>query len=499
MRTTPTGNRRPATAVLSVVSVAALVLVAGACSDDDAASPTGSGQPPTASVAASTAPPTSAPVTEPSAPVTEPTATSGPVGTVGSTVPTGPTGPACGQYPTEGPGSPDVMSAGSTAAAIAGNPVLSTLAMALDAAGLAETLDGPVTVFAPSNDAFDALASDELDALLADPDGALTALLARHVIDGADLDTTSLLDAGSVEGLGGTLGVALDGDGLLVDAGGGPARLACGDITTTNGVIHVVDTVLLPPPADTQAVGGSQLFTVDLATGTASPLGGFGAERGVLGIAVAPDATTLYGVTDAAELISFSPDDPSATTTVAITGVEGTTLLALDIDPDSGALLALSDSSVLFSIDPASGTATPVGAPLDPAIDDPGFGFDIDPADGLARLLVTTGTNLRIDVDTGAVATDGATGAPEIGTAAAFATGDANEAATPRVVAAAFGAPDGGAPVLYTVDAATGSLGRIDSPADGVVTTIGGLGVILSDGASLDISASGVAYLTVPG
>ena len=126
-----------------------------------------------------------------------------------------------------------------------------TLVAAVQAAGLEETLrgDGPFTVFAPTDEAFDALPEGTLDALLADPEGDLTEILTYHVVDGevpaADVVE---MDGQAVETLqGGSFTVELEGEAVvLVDAAGNRVNVTTTDVEASNGVIHVIDTVLSP-------------------------------------------------------------------------------------------------------------------------------------------------------------------------------------------------------------------------------------------------------------
>jgi len=117
-----------------------------------------------------------------------------------------------------------------------------TLVAAVEAAGLVETLkgEGPFTVFAPTDEAFAALPEGTVEGLLADPE-ALAAILTYHVVPGKVMsaDLTDGMMATTVEGRDITIAV---GDNVTV----GPATVTAADIEASNGVIHVIDSVLLP-------------------------------------------------------------------------------------------------------------------------------------------------------------------------------------------------------------------------------------------------------------
>ena len=121
----------------------------------------------------------------------------------------------------------------------------STLLTAATAAGLVETLqgEGPFTVFAPTDEAFAALPEGTLDSLLADPE-ALKQVLLYHVVSGevtAD-QVVGLTSADSVEGSPIAIAVR-DGSVFLNDT----AEVVTTDVMASNGVIHVIDSVILPP------------------------------------------------------------------------------------------------------------------------------------------------------------------------------------------------------------------------------------------------------------
>ena len=124
-------------------------------------------------------------------------------------------------------------------AVAAGN--FKTLATALQAAGLVETLKGrgPFTVFAPTDAAFAKIPKAQLDALLADK-AKLTAVLTYHVVSGSVMSKD--VKAGMVKTVqGSSLTVSTTG-GVKVDG----ANVTAVDIVADNGVIHVIDTVVLP-------------------------------------------------------------------------------------------------------------------------------------------------------------------------------------------------------------------------------------------------------------
>lgn len=127
-----------------------------------------------------------------------------------------------------------------------------TLVAAVQAAGLEETLrgDGPFTVFAPTDDAFAALPEGTVDTLLEDPTGDLADILTYHVVAGEVLaEDVAGLDGQEVETVNGatlTVGVGDDGSVTLTDGAGNSVNVVQTDIETSNGVIHVIDGVLLP-------------------------------------------------------------------------------------------------------------------------------------------------------------------------------------------------------------------------------------------------------------
>jgi uncharacterized surface protein with fasciclin (FAS1) repeats len=141
----------------------------------------------------------------------------------------------------------EVVADGDIVAVASGNPDFSTLVAALSAAGLVETLqgEGPFTVFAPTDAAFAALPEGLLEKLLLPENiAALTAILTYHVVPGMVMSTdVTAGDVATVEGS--TIAITTD-MGVMVNG----ANVVAVDVAASNGVIHVIDAVIVPPTVD---------------------------------------------------------------------------------------------------------------------------------------------------------------------------------------------------------------------------------------------------------
>ena len=161
-----------------------------------------------------------------------------------------PVGEACGQIPADGQGSSAGMADDPTATAASNNPLLSTLVAAVGAADLGDTLNdtsASYTVFAPFNGAFDKLDPATVDALTTDPEqkDALTDILTYHVHAGDKMDVDALAEAGTLDMVNGdTVEIEASGDTLKIN---GESMVICGNVTTANATVHIIDTVLMPP------------------------------------------------------------------------------------------------------------------------------------------------------------------------------------------------------------------------------------------------------------
>ena len=146
---------------------------------------------------------------------------------------------------------------GTVVAVAQSNPDFSTLVSAVQAAELVDTLNGagPFTVFAPTNAAFEKIPADTLNGLLQpEQRDALTGVLTYHVVPGqvdAAALTQQIEEGGGSATLttvqGGTLTASIvDGSVTLTDEAGNTSRVVTADVAASNGIIHAIDTVVMP-------------------------------------------------------------------------------------------------------------------------------------------------------------------------------------------------------------------------------------------------------------
>jgi uncharacterized surface protein with fasciclin (FAS1) repeats len=153
-------------------------------------------------------------------------------------------GSGCAAVPTDAsnPGSFQAMAMVPVATAASGNPLLSTLVTAVKQAGLVDSLNSAkgITVFAPTNDAFNKIPAATLKKVLADKK-TLTSILTTHVVP-QQLTPDEL--AGTHKTLqGGNITVTGSGTDFKVN---GTASVVCGNVQTANATVYIIDTVLMP-------------------------------------------------------------------------------------------------------------------------------------------------------------------------------------------------------------------------------------------------------------
>jgi uncharacterized surface protein with fasciclin (FAS1) repeats len=152
-----------------------------------------------------------------------------------------------------------------------GAGIFNTLLAAVEAAGLTDALkgDGPFTVFAPTDDAFAAIESEVLSDLIADPE-LLTSVLLYHVVPGSFLSGNVIYLDSAPTLNGKEVSIMADENGVMVD----DANVIATDVLAKNGVVHVIDQVILPEPiADIiQTAKGAGIFNTLLAAVEAAGL-----------------------------------------------------------------------------------------------------------------------------------------------------------------------------------------------------------------------------------
>lgn len=172
------------------------------------------------------------------------TSASAPMTSMSPSMTSGQFGSGCAAVPTDAsnPGSFEAMAKVPVATAASGNPLLSTLVTAVKKANLVDSLNGAqgVTVFAPTNDAFAKIPKADLDKVLAD-DAMLKKILTYHVVS-TQLSPDTLVGTHKT----------MQGDDLTVTGSGtsftvnGTSMVVCGNVSTANATVYIVDAVLMP-------------------------------------------------------------------------------------------------------------------------------------------------------------------------------------------------------------------------------------------------------------
>jgi trimeric autotransporter adhesin len=247
----------------------------------------------------------------------------------------------------------------------------------------------------------------------------------------------------------------------------------------------------------------STLFTLNLASGAATPIGMIAGGEVIRDIAIGLRVEKVFAVTSGNTLATFNSRTPGIISrSVPINGLQsGETIVGIDFRPATGLLYGMTNRNNIYTIDTNFGLAFLVSAtPFSPALKGTSFGFDFNPAADRIRVVSDQdGQNLRLNPDTGALAaTDGNlvymvgdifAGQIPAGTAAAYAN---NIAATTPPTPTTLYLIDSSRNVLVRQGSAGGSP---ISPNGGQVSTIGPLGVIAGNQVGFDISdSSGTGY-----
>lgn len=225
-------------------------------------------------------------------------------------------------------------------------------------------------------------------------------------------------------------------------------------------------------------------------TGPAGPSGATGSANG----------RTIYGIDGSNSLIAFGAIRPDLILKrVTVTGLQtGETIQGIDFGPVDGRLYALGSTSRVYTLDTTSGVATIVGtAAFTPLLTGSNFGFDFNPVPNRIRVHSNSAQDLRLVPRLGG-ATDGTVAAVD-GTLT-YAVGDPGAAQVPAIGGTAYTNSVAGATTttLYAIDFNRDVLTTLANPNDGIMTTVGSLGVNTTGDVGFDIAGdNGTAYVTL--
>ncbi|MEG4575195.1 DUF4394 domain-containing protein [Microcoleus sp. N3A4] len=246
-------------------------------------------------------------------------------------------------------------------------------------------------------------------------------------------------------------------------------------------------------------VGGvSGLYNINLSTGQASFAGQIADGRQIDGLALPlPTAYALTVRNGAETIVGFNEAAPRAILSdAAVTGLQpGETLLGIDFRPANGVLYGVGSTNRLYAIDPVTGAASQVGSgqfavPLTPG----SAGFDFNPTVDRIRFVNQAGQNARLNPDTGAIVdSDTLTGGIQLDGNLAYAAGDRNFGNSPAGAGAAYVNNFAGATstTLFAIDTNLDVLVRQDPPNNGVLNTIGSLGIDAGTVLGFDVRSVG--------
>lgn len=199
----------------------------------------------------------------------------------------------------------------------------------------------------------------------------------------------------------------------------------------------------------------------------------------VLALPAAAAEPRLVAVTEAGALLVFTADHPDGARDVQPTGLSGR-LLGADVRPADGRLYGLTATNDLYRLDPDTGAAEMVASLTVPFDGDVRSGIDFNPLSDRLRLIGWDGQNLRVHPTLGATAVD---------RPLSWKPGDPNAGHQPHVTAAAYSKnlPGNADTKLFVIDAELDVLALQDPPNDGILATVGPLGVHFGPTGGFDV------------
>ena len=201
-----------------------------------------------------------------------------------------------------------------------------------------------------------------------------------------------------------------------------------------------------------------------------------------MGLVPAASAATLALLQDGTKIVRVDTDTKKAVGSVALAG--GGALVGFDVRPADGKLYGLTPDGAIVTVDPATGAWAKVSQLSEPLPQGVGISVDFNPVADRMRVLTASGKSFRVNVTDGKATVDGAL---------RFSETDAHAGTSPMVTAAAYSNSVAGAKetALYDVESAHALLVKQAPPNDGILATIGALGVKLKGSTAFDIWSDG--------
>lgn len=243
--------------------------------------------------------------------------------------------------------------------------------------------------------------------------------------------------------------------------------------------------------------GVTNLYTINTGNGGATPVGAIGTgATGLRGLAAETGNplpnVTVFGLTTTNQLVVFNSARPNTILrTVAITGLGGgENVLGIDFRPATGQLYALSSASRIYTINTVTGAATAIGSAGAFTLNGTDFGVDFNPTVDRIRVVSDADQNLRLNPNDGTLTMADTP-------ALAYAAADPNTGQNPNITGAAytnnFAVPT--STTLYDIDSTLNVLAIQNPPNNGVLNTVGPLGVDTTSNVGFDIAGTSGAAL----
>ena len=200
-------------------------------------------------------------------------------------------------------------------------------------------------------------------------------------------------------------------------------------------------------------------------------------------VVTSASAGSIIGLVDGKSIVTIDPSTRKVTAQAVIRGTD-TMMVGIDVRPADGLLYGIAGDGTIYTIDPKTGQSQKKSKLSEAWKAGVTTTIDFNPVADRLRVMGSQGVSVRVNADDGKVTIDGAH---------KYKDGDANAGKPPKIIAGAYTNSKKGAPTttLYNIDAATGALVTQAPPNDGVLNTVGPLGIQLSEPVAFNIVADG--------